>query len=134
MHSDNRPTLTPPRVPLDYANGQDLTDAPQIETQDERLFRLRSAYSSAFNDVMDACLGELLLADDKAAVCLDAAQFFSYLMAVKIVEVRGQETTRENLMAAYWPMQKALKDDVPNMLRALADRAAAAARGELETD
>jgi hypothetical protein len=119
MTSSETPIRT--SIALDYAFGQ--TIAP-VETQDERMLRLRSAYSSAFDNVMDRVLEEVLLPDDKAALCLDAAQFFTYLMTVKVVEAHGLALTRENLMAKYWPFQKALKDDVPGMLRELAARAA----------
>jgi hypothetical protein len=120
MTSSETP-IAQPHVDLEYANGQ--TIAP-VESQDDRMLRLRSAYSSAFDNVMDRVLEEVLLPDDKAALCLDAAQFFTYLMTVKVVEAHGLALTRENLMAKYWPFQKALKDDVPGMLRELAARAA----------
>ena len=87
-------------------------------TREELLDRLRAFYAQAFNDVTDRVLGEVLLPDDQAAVCLDIAQFVTFLMAVKIAEVRALPPTVQNLMRWYWPMQKALKDEVPGMLRA----------------
>jgi hypothetical protein len=79
---------------------------------------LRGVYMQAISDIVDRVLAEVLLADDQAAVCLDVAQFTTYLMAVKIAEVRALPPTTENLMRWYWPMQKALKDEVPGMIRA----------------
>ena len=47
--------------------------------------RLREAYTTAFDQIMDRVLSEVLLPNDKSALCADAAQFFTYLMAIKIV-------------------------------------------------
>jgi hypothetical protein len=94
-------------------------------TREELLDRLRGFYSQAINDITDRVLAEVLLPDDQAAICLDIAQFTTFLMAVKIAEVRGLPPTKENLLHWYWPMQKALKDEVPGMLRAHAAAAAA---------
>lgn len=93
----------------------------------EILDRLRGFYAQAISDVTDRVLAEILLPDTQAAVCLDIAQFTTFLMAVKIAEVRGLPPTTENLMRWYWPMQKALKDEVPGMIRSHAAVAAAAA-------
>lgn len=95
--------------------------AANVPTIEEHKARLREVYSQVIDDVVDRVLQEVLLPNDKASICLDVAQFTTFLMAAKIVEVRGQPPLRENFMAAYWPMQKALKDEVPGMLRALAE-------------
>lgn len=98
--------------------------AGDMPTINETKERLRSVYLPAISDIVDRCLAEVLLPNDQASICLDVAQFTTFLMAVKIAEVRGQKPEREHLMAAYWPMQKALKDEVPGMLRTFADEAA----------
>lgn len=96
------------------------TPLSDVETMDDFRNRLRAVYSQAFSDIMDHILEDVILPDVKASILLDAAQFMTFLMAVKLTEVRGQAPTRENLLAAYWPMQKALKDEVPDQLRAFA--------------
>ena len=98
-------------------------DAGDVPTIDEIKERLRSVYLPAISDIVDRVLAEVLLPNDQASICLDVAQFTTFLMAIKITEVRGQPGEREPLMAAYWPMQKALKDEVPGMLRTFADEA-----------
>ena len=94
------------------------------ETQEERLERLRGVFSAAVTDIADRLLEELLLGDDKAKLCLDMAQFTTFLMAIKITEARLQEPTKDKILAAYWPLAKALKDEVPDMLREYATRVA----------
>ena len=89
----------------------------------ERLDGMRAHYMGAVSDLMDLMLEQLILPDDKSKVALDFAQVTAFLMCVKVVEARGQKPTRENLLAVWWPFQKALKDDVPPMLRELADGA-----------
>ncbi|HEX8418972.1 MAG TPA: hypothetical protein VF638_03055 [Sphingomonas sp.] len=97
------------------------------ETQEERLDRLRGVFSVAVTDIAERLMEELILGDDKAKLCLDMAQFTTYLMAIKITEARLQEPAKDKLLAAYWPMAKALKDEVPDMLREYAARAAGGA-------
>lgn len=92
-------------------------------TLDERMAMLREVYSEAVSALMDRVFEQLLLPDDRSKVALDFAQVTAFLMCVKVVEARGQKPTRENLLAVWWPFQKALKDDVPPMLRELADAA-----------
>lgn len=104
--------------------------AGDTTTLEEHRDRLRGAYSKAISNIVDRCTAELVLPDDQAAICLDVAQFTTFLMAVKIAELRGLTPTREHLMKWYWPMQKALKDEVPGMLRQFAD--AAAAQGAIQ--
>jgi hypothetical protein len=94
---------------------------------DEHLERLRAFVMDGVNQIVDRALGEILPPDTQAAFCLDVAQFTTFLMAVKIADVRRLEPTAENFLRWYWPMQKALKDEVPGMLRqhakAVAERA-----------
>lgn len=113
MHPNDRPLPIP------------AGDTPTLSEHRERL---RDVYSQAISDIVDACLGQLILPDDQAAICLDVAQFTTFIMAVKIAELRGLPPTRENLMKWYWPMQKALKDEVPEMLRQMADEIASQGR------
>lgn len=89
-------------------------------TIEETLERLRAAYMGGVSEMMDRVLSEVLLPNDQAKVALDFAQVTAFLMCIKVVEVRGQEPTRENLLAVWWPFAKSLKDDVPPMLRAFA--------------
>lgn len=84
----------------------------------------RVAYGEAIGQMMDEVLAGFVLPDQKAAIVLDVAQFTAFLMCIKVVELRGQEPTRENLLAVWWPFQKALKDDVPGMLRLFAEERA----------
>lgn len=93
---------------------------------DEHLEGLRSFAMEGVNAVVDKALEQIILPDQMAAFLLDVAQFTTFLMAVKIAEARGLDPTTENLMRWYWPMQKALKDEVPGMLRAHAAAAIAA--------
>jgi hypothetical protein len=94
------------------------------ETQEERLERLRERFGLVLENIVERVLEELILGDDKAKLCLDMAQFTTYLMAIKITEARLQEPTKANILAAYWPMAKALKDEVPDMLRFYAEHPA----------
>lgn len=87
----------------------------------DRMDALRQFYMNGASDLMDRVLGELLLPDDRAKVALDFAGVAAFLMCIKVVEARGQQPTRENLLAVWWPFQKSLKDDVPGMLRDFAD-------------
>jgi hypothetical protein len=96
----------------------DAQDAPM--TIDEQRAYARGAYTNALNEMIDRVTQEFLLPADQVSVLYDIAQFATFLCAAKIVTARMQEPTPSNLMAAYWPMQKALKDEVPFMLRSLA--------------
>lgn len=96
------------------------TDMP---TLDERIDALRQFYMNGVSDLMDKVLEQFILPDDRSKLALDFAQVTAFLMCVKVVEARGQKPTRENLLAVWWPFQKALKDDVPPMLRELAEAA-----------
>lgn len=93
-------------------------DLPLLE---DTLARLREVYGTTFNEIMSRLLEEVLDPSVQVQVLADAMAFTCFLCAIKAVEVRALPMTRENLMGAYWPMQKALKDDVPAMLRAFAD-------------
>lgn len=93
-------------------------DTPTLE---ERMDALRQFYMNGVSDLMDRVLEQLLLPNDRSKVALDFAQVTAFLMCVKVVEARAQPVTRENLMAVWWPFQKALKDDVPGMLRKFAE-------------
>lgn len=83
---------------------------------DELRARIREVYMAGINDVMDRCLDEFIMPDDKATICSDAAQFLVMLMATKAVESQGLPPTRANLLAAYWPIEKAIKKEVPASL------------------
>lgn len=89
----------------------------------ERLDAMREHYMNGVSGLMDVVIEQFILPDDKSKVALGFAQVTAFLMCVKVVEARGQQPTRENLLAVWWPFQKALKDDVPPMLRELADAA-----------
>lgn len=93
-------------------------------TFEERLDALRQFYMNGVSDLMDKVLETILLPNDKSKLALDFAQVTAFLMCIKVVEARGQGPTRENLMAVWWPFQKALKDDVPGMLRQFAEASA----------
>lgn len=121
MHPDDTAPLPASRARESVIVG----DAGAPPSPEEVLEVLRGFCSDGINGVVTRALGEILLPDDQAKLCLDVAQFTTFLMAVKIVECRRQPLTRENVMAAYWPMQKALKDEVPGMLRKFVDQAAA---------
>lgn len=98
-----------------------------IPSLDDTMQSLRAFYAEAISEVVDRVLNQLILPDHQAAVCADVAQFTTFLMAVKIADVRQLPPTAENLMRWYWPLQKALKDEVPGMIRQHA--AAVAAQG-----
>lgn len=99
--------------------------ATTVEEQpDDIRDRLRAVYSQAFDDIADRVLADLLLPSMQASVLYDMAQFMTFLVAVKLCEALGKPPTRENLMAVYWPAQKALKDEVPGQLRAFAEAVA----------
>lgn len=104
------------RLPIPIALG--------IPTRDDVLNGLREEYADELNTMMTGILSNLALPDDQACVCLDFAQLTAFLMCIKVVEAKRQPLTRENLMAVWWPFQKALKDDVPGQLRAFADELA----------
>lgn len=97
--------------------------APELPAMpfDELRAVLREGYSTAINDIMDGCMANVLLPDDQAALALDAAQFMVFAMAIKTVGNRRQEPTRKNIMAAYWPIEKAIKGEVPRMLNEFVD-------------
>ncbi len=97
--------------------------AGDVPTLEQRLEVLREFYSDAASELMDRVLEQLLLPDDRSKVALDFAQVVAFLMCIKVVDARGQKPTRENLLAVWWPFQKALKDEVPGQLRVFAEEA-----------
>lgn len=99
-----------------------------MPTIEERLDALRAFYGNGVSDLMDKVLSTVLLPNDGAKVALDFAQLTAFLMCIKVVELRGQKPTRENLLAVWWPFQKALKDDVPPMIREFAATAVSQGR------
>lgn len=99
----------------------DMPESEAAPSIDDMKDAARAVYTNAFNDIMERVLEEFILPADRVSILYDAAQFFTFMCAAKIVGAQYQAPTRANLMAAYWPMQKALKDEVPGMLRSLAD-------------
>lgn len=87
---------------------------------EEQRQRVRQVYMQGISDVMDRCLGEFILPDDQEALLKDAASFLVFLMVTKILDVRRQQPTRQNLLGIYWPLEKAIKDELPKTLRELA--------------
>lgn len=94
--------------------------ALDLPSSDDVLAGLREAISVGVDGLMDKALEQLILPDDQAKLCLDTAQFVTFLMAIKICQIRKLPISVENLMKWYWPMQKALKDEVPGMIRGYA--------------
>lgn len=92
-------------------------DDTPIETQEDRMLRLRSVYSSVFNDVMDRIIEEVILPNDKIALLTDAAQYFTFLMVTKIAAAEHKEGDKNALLSAFWPLQSSLKHEVPDLLR-----------------
>lgn len=86
------------------------------ERFEEARARVRAAYMQGISDILDASLAEFIMPTDRETIAQDAAQFTVFLMALKIVEARGQPLNRKNLLAAYWPIEKAIKRDLPGML------------------
>lgn len=107
-------------------------EAGTIESQDERMFRLRSTYSNVFNDVMDRILEEVILTNDKIALLTDASQYIFFLMVTKIAAVQGKEGDKNTLLTTFWQLQASLKHEVADQLREYA-KAFAEAQGEGET-
>lgn len=93
-------------------------------TLDDMKGNARAAYTNAFNDIIERVIDEFILPADRIQMLYDIAQFTTFLCASKIPVIKGEEPSRERMMAAYWPFQKALKDEVPGMLRELADEIA----------
>ncbi len=94
----------------------------------DRMDALREFYANGVSDLMDRVLAQFILPNDQSTLALDFAQVTAFLMCIKVVEARGQALNRENLLAVWWPFQKALKDDVPGMLRQFAEAAAVQGR------
>jgi hypothetical protein len=94
-----------------------LQDEQPTETQEERFSRLRAAYTNMFNDVMDRVLAEVILTEDKLKLLADAAQFFVFLMVLKMAEANGKAGERQAMLTAFWQLQASFKHDVPDMLR-----------------
>jgi hypothetical protein len=92
-----------------------------VPTINEMKARARDAYMNGFNDMMTQIVEQFLLPDDRIEVLADMAQFATFLAVAKTTTAKGLPPTRENLMASYWPFQKALKDEVPPQLRNLAE-------------
>jgi len=90
--------------------------AAETPTFDERIEAVREVYMQGISDILDRCIDEFVLPQDQEALLGDAAQFVVYLLAVKKVEVRRQVPDKKVLLAAYWPLEKAIKKEVPGML------------------
>lgn len=88
---------------------------------DEQRARVRDAYMNGISDIMDRCIGEFILPGDQETILKDAAKFLVFVIVTKINDVRRHPPTRENLLAAYWPLEKAIKDELPATLRELAE-------------
>ncbi|MGW8135410.1 hypothetical protein ACWGNZ_07200 [Sphingomonas zeae] len=97
------------------------TDGPTLA---DRMDAVRTFYMNGASDLMDRVLEQFILPDDRSKLALDFAQVVAFLMCIKVVEARALPLTRENLLAVWWPFQKALKDDVPPMLREFAEKVA----------
>lgn len=107
---------------------------PVVETpsMDDVLAGLREFMVEGIGAMFSRAIENVILPDDQAKLALDVAQVTTFLMAIKLCEIRQLPITVENLMRWYWPMQKALKDEVPGQLRAYAKAyAEAQASGQL---
>jgi hypothetical protein len=108
------------------ANTTELNGTP---TLDEQLQALRQVYMQGVSDIIDRCLDELVLPAQKEAMIQDAAQFVLFLLAIKVAEVRGLGLERQQLLAAYWPLEKLIKKELPGMLLQFARERGAGGQG-----
>ncbi|AYJ85752.1 hypothetical protein D3Y57_06935 [Sphingomonas paeninsulae] len=100
-----------------------------VESFDDRLAELRAHYSGAICDVMDSCIEDILLPADRMTLLADAAMFMVFIISTKIAAEQGAGADdRRALMAAYWPLEKAIKSDVPKLLMEFVDAVKAEAR------
>ncbi len=88
----------------------------ELKPFEKTLQELRSVYTTEIAQVMEQCCKELALPGDQVALCEDAAQFTVFMMVLNIVRLRGQDPTKKTLLAAYWPLEKAIKKEIPSMI------------------
>jgi hypothetical protein len=100
-----------------------------VEPIEERLLRLRAVYSQGISDILDRCLEELILPADQEAMLQDAAEFVVFVLAIKVAEARAQGLGKAKILAAYWPIEKAIKKEVPAKLLEFAKLAEAGGQG-----
>ncbi|MBA2684745.1 MAG: hypothetical protein H0U66_09665 [Gemmatimonadaceae bacterium] len=93
---------------------------------EEQLAEKREFYSTAISDTLDFVLEDVILAGDRTMLLQDAAMFMVFLLATKIAAAAGAEATdRKAVLAAYWPLEKAIKAEIPGMLMQFVDAAKA---------
>lgn len=85
-------------------------------TLEERLVDAREVYARGFSDIMDHMLEQFILPEQKAALCRDAAQFVLFLMTVKCAEALGAEPNLRGIIKHWWPIEKAIKSEMPGMI------------------
>lgn len=111
---------------------------PDMGSFDELLATLREGYTNAINDVLDACLAHLILPKQQEAVAIDAAQFLTFILAVKIVTNNREPLDRKHLLQAFRRINKAVEKEVPAMLLSFAgevqSKGSPAAGGDEELD
>lgn len=92
-----------------------MTEMNGVQPLEERLAEAREFYATFIADAMDRILEQFIFPADRQALCLDAAQYCVFLLTLKSLESTGQEQTLKNAMRAYWPIEKAIKAQLPGM-------------------
>ena len=101
----------------DLQNGASMPiDDYMGPTLEERLVDARDVYARGFGDIMDHMLEQFILPEQKAALCRDAAQFVLFLMCIKTAEAMGAEPNLRGIIKHWWPIEKAMKSEMPGMI------------------
>ncbi len=88
------------------------------------LAQIREEYCQQIDGLMDQLTAHIILPEQKANIIADAALFTVFSMTVKIAETMGaRPDDRKAIMDAYWPLEKALKADLPRMINEFVDAA-----------
>jgi hypothetical protein len=95
---------------------------------DARRDQVREAYLNAFSDIVDRALEEFILPTEREQIIQDVALFVPFLMAVKLAEQKANGLDKSALLSGWWPMQRRMKVEVPEMLLNFATQHAGGAR------
>ena len=83
---------------------------------EQRRSAIRETLLGAVNDITSRVLDEFILPHEREQILQDVAMFVPFLMAVKTTEERRQEIDKKFLLAAWWPIEKRIKREVPEQL------------------
>lgn len=101
------------------ADTMEFNGAEPVAAFEERLQASREAILNATNNALDEQLAKFILPSDRIAFLADFAKFAGFMAAIKAAECMtpaGTPLEKRAALKQWFPIEKAIKAEVPGML------------------